>query len=114
MKGVLLISTMACAMLSSCAKPKEEPEVAYRHCMFENAQKIGRPTYKQASAFSRNCDGYAIEDAKRRARAELGARFDPKNVETIDRIREKHELIVHAYVCAVSSDRPIPPCTYNM
>jgi hypothetical protein len=114
MKVGILIVLFASVELVCCTRPKEEPEVAYRHCMEKNAHELGRPRYQQAIAFSRTCDGYAVEAAKLWTRDELGPRFDPKSTETMERIREKHQTIVEAYICAVSSDRPIPPCTPMM
>jgi xylose isomerase len=110
MKGSLLAIPLACAELTGCAKAHEEPEVAYRHCLWNLADRFDHPTYKQVAALNRECDGLALEAARIRARKELGVRFDPKNRETINTIRDKHELIVSAHVCAASSDRPTPRC----
>lgn len=110
MKGVLLAVLLACAALTGCAKTHEEPEVAYRHCIGKLANRLDHPTYNQVAALNGQCDRLAREAASIRARKELGVRFDLKNAETMNTIRDKHELIVSAHLCALSSDRPMPPC----
>jgi len=48
----------AVAMLGSCEKTEEPPEVTLRHCMGNHARALPagrRPTFEEATEFARDC-----------------------------------------------------------
>ena len=102
------------AVLLGCEQPSEHPEVAYRYCMAELAResaRTGEVTFEEATAFSHECQRFAVEAATLRSRDELGAKFDAQSSETASHIRDNLQMIVRAHVCAFASERDLQRCT---
>ena len=102
------------AVLLGCEQPSEHPEVAYRYCMAELAResaRTGEVTFEEATAFSHECQRFAVEAATLRSREELGAKFDAQSSETASHIRDNLQMIVRAHVCAFASERDLQRCT---
>lgn len=94
LRQIVFNATLSICFLAGCQRAPEHPEVAFRHCMRDQAVKLGkRPTFAEAQQFARNCDDLAIEAAKA-----IVSSGSPGNLED-DKAR-----MVESYVCAYSED----------
>jgi|SRR5436305_999223 hypothetical protein len=93
-RQIVINVTLATCFLASCQRASEHPEVAFRHCMRDQAVKLGKqPTFAEAQQFARNCDDLAIEAAK--AAVSSGSAAN---------LRDGKARVVESYVCAYSHD----------
>jgi len=60
--------------------------------------RTGEVTFEEATAFSHECQRFAVEAATLRSRDELGAKFDAQSSETASHIRDNLQMIVRAHV----------------
>jgi len=86
--------TLAAYFLAGCQRAPEYPEVAFRHCIRDQAVKLGKqPTFAEAQQFARDCDNLAIEAAK--AAVSSGSAAN---------LQDGKARVVESYVCAYSRD----------
>lgn len=97
---------LATQLIAGCQREPAHPEVAFRHCMREQAIKLDRPlTYDDALRFASNCDGLATNAAK-------AALASGRNPDFHSDLKKAKADIVRSHVCAYSRD--VDRCAYIM
>lgn len=93
-RHIVINVTLAAYFLAGCQRAPEHPEVAFRHCMRDQAVKLGKlPTFAEAQQFARDCDDLAIEAAK--AAVSSGSAAN---------LQDGKARVMEGYVCAYSHD----------